>query len=240
MTQQDCIQYDEKYGLCLTDKPCKHKGSQGFCNRDSDIHEMAEKIREARKRRNHMSKIAVLDIETTGFLGNGGSIVEVGIVELDLSNGEITKVFDKLLKEERFDETHTQPPMGWIFNNSDLTVDDVLNAEPAEDILKEVQEVLNNYPLGCTAFNKKFDFGFLKDRGLTIKELPCPMMLATDVCKLPGRYGKYKWPSVEEAYAHFFPDDEYIEAHRGADDAVHEAKIVHKLYDMGIFRVPVE
>ena len=35
-----------------------------------------------------MEKILILDIETTGFLQEGGKIVEVGIVELDLSNGK--------------------------------------------------------------------------------------------------------------------------------------------------------
>ena len=32
-------------------------------------------------------KIGIIDIETTGFLQNGGKIVEVGIVELNLENG---------------------------------------------------------------------------------------------------------------------------------------------------------
>ena len=65
------------------------------------------------------------------------------------------------------------------------------------------------------------------------------MLLATDVCKLPSRNGKpgYKWPSVEEAWKHFFPNTKYVEAHRGADDAKHEALIVYELYKMGLFRI---
>lgn len=31
----------------------------------------------------------------------------------------------------------------------------------------------------------------------------CTMHAATDHCKLPGKYGKYKWPKLEEAYRHF-------------------------------------
>lgn len=32
-----------------------------------------------------------------------------------------------------------------------------------------------------------------------------------------------------------FGNTGYIEAHRGLDDAIHEAKIVYKLYQMGEF-----
>jgi len=36
-------------------------------------------------------KILILDIETTGFLQSGGKIVEVGIVELNLLNGDVSE-----------------------------------------------------------------------------------------------------------------------------------------------------
>lgn len=84
-----------------------------------------------------------------------------------------------------------------------------------------------------------FDFGFLKDRGFTFPiELDCPMKLSTDICKIPSPRGRgYKWPKVQEAYDFFFPDNEYIEKHRGADDAFYEADIVYKLYQMEIFKI---
>ncbi|MCK5906008.1 MAG: hypothetical protein KAG37_00375, partial [Flavobacteriales bacterium] len=83
-----------------------------------------------------------------------------------------------------------------------------------------------------------FDFEFLISRGFRFpKMLPCPMLLSTDVCKLPGNYGKYKWPKVEEAYDHFFPNNTYVEKHRGADDAFHEADIVYELHKMGLFKI---
>lgn len=185
-------------------------------------------------------KILVLDIETTGFLNQGGSIVEIGIVELDLETGEIEILFDSLCREEILTAKHREEPFGWIFRNSDLTPEAVRSAPPAIEVFDQVQALLNSYPLGCTAFNKAFDFGYLKDRGIQINELPCPMILATDVCKLPNQNGfsGYKWPKVEEAFAHLFPDWEYTEKHRGADDAYHEAMIVYKLYTMGVFKLP--
>lgn len=184
-----------------------------------------------------MRKILVLDIETTGFLKQGGSIVEIGIVDLNLDNGEVKEVFNSLVREDILTGKHREEPYGWIFRNSDLTVEAVREAPKMYDVFPEVQEILDSYPLGCTAYNKAFDFGFLRDRGFKINDLPCPMLLSTEICKLPGRFGLYKWPKVEEAFDFFFPDNEYTEKHRGADDAKHEAMIVYELYKRGIFKV---
>ncbi len=182
-------------------------------------------------------EILVLDIETTGFLKQGGSIVEIGIASLNLDTGEIKKVYDSLCREDRLNAKHRKSPFGWIFNNSDLTVEMVRDARPFSVVKNEVQEILDKYPSGCTAFNNVFDFGFLRDRGLKINGLPCPMKLSTDICKIPGRFGSYKWPNVEEAYEFFFGKTDYIEQHRGADDAMHEAEIVYELYKRGVFKL---
>ena len=180
-------------------------------------------------------KILITDIETTGFLNTGGSIVEIGAVSLDLENGEIKEVFNSLLKEDRLTAKDRE---AWIFSNSDLTVEAVRNAPKSSHVFERFQELLNQYPDGVTAFNNVFDFGFLEDRGLRFKKLPCPMKISTNICKIPSPRGRgYKWPKVEEAYKFFFPDTKYIEAHRGLDDARHEAEIVYKLYQMGVFCV---
>lgn len=183
-----------------------------------------------------MSKaILVVDIETSGFLNQGGKIVEIGIVKLNLDNGNITPAFSSLINEEGFNKKHTQGRFGWIFRNSDLEFTDVMQAPSLESQRKEIQELFNKYP--ATAYNKDFDFGFLENRGFQIKELPCPMLLATPIINLPpaNGYGSPKWPKVEEAWKFFFGDTGYVEAHRGLDDAKHEAKIVYELYERGCF-----
>jgi DNA polymerase III epsilon subunit-like protein len=186
----------------------------------------------------NVKEILIADIETTGFLNQGGSIVEVGIVSLDLDSGQVKTVFDSVCREPILTAKHRNEPFGWIFKNSSLTVEEVKAAPAMEKLFSQIQDILNSYPLGVTAYNKKFDFSFLKDRGFKIrKELPCPMLLATDVCKIPGKRGGYKWPKVEEAWKHFFPSVPYIEQHRGADDAKHEAAIVYELYKMGVFKI---
>lgn len=183
------------------------------------------------------SKILVLDIETTGFLNEGGSIVEIGAVELDLSTGDITEVYNSICREKMLTAKHRD---AWIFKNSDLTVEAVRDAKSFEMVKFEFQQVIDKYPAGATAFNRSFDFNFLSSRGVKfLKALPCPMLLATDICKLPNKngYSGYKWPKVEEAFAHFFPDVHYKEKHRGADDAFYEATIVHQLYLIGVFKI---
>jgi DNA polymerase-3 subunit epsilon len=184
-----------------------------------------------------MSKILILDIETTGFLQQGGKIVEVGIVELDLSNGNRTILFDEVCHEVGI--TLEEVEKSWIVQNSDLTTVRVKYSESLTNKAKRIQKILNDYPLGATAFNNAFDFGFLENRGFQFpKKLPCPMKLSTDICKIPhpNGYG-LKWPKVEEAHKHFFGDVGYIEKHRGADDAYYEAEIVYELYKMGIFKL---
>jgi DNA polymerase-3 subunit epsilon len=181
-------------------------------------------------------EILITDIETTGFNHQNDGILEIGAVSLNLKTGEIKEVFDSLLKEDLLTGRHHK---AWIFQNSDLKVEDVRNAPAAEKVLMEFQEVVDAYPYGCTAFNNKFDFGFLENRGITFaKKLPCPMLLSTNICGIPSPRGRgLKWPNVEEAFKFFFPEHQYTEKHRGLDDSKHEAMIVHELYKRGVFKI---
>ena len=181
-------------------------------------------------------KILIIDIETTGFLQAGGKIVEVGIVELCLETGNKKIIFDKVTHEKGI--TLEECEKSWIVNNSTMTVEDIRQSVVFDKLKPEIQEIINQYPNGSTAFNNVFDFGFLEDRGIVFpKKLACPMKLSTDICKLPNPRGGYKWPKVPEAYEYFFGKTEYIEQHRGADDALHEADIVLALHKKGIFKI---
>ena len=175
-------------------------------------------------------RIGIVDIETTDFLNRGGHIVEIGIAELHTTTGKIKPAYHTVCREAGMtgkDRT------AWIFQNSDLTVEEVRAAPDLESIRSDVAPYLDGYFDLITAYNKSFDFDFLRDREFQIgKEALCPMRVATPICKLPGRRG-FKWPSVEEAWRHFFPDEPYIEAHRGLDDAMHEARIVYELVKLG-------
>ncbi len=186
-----------------------------------------------------MNEIVVVDIETSGFQHQGGLVVEVGIVALNVDTGNICSEFSSVVKEKGFGEKHAKPPYGWIFNNSDLQYEDVLEAIDLMEILPKIQTIFDKYPWGATAYNKQFDFGFLKARGLRIKELPCIMLSAAPVVGLPPNpgYRDPKWPKVQEAWDFFFPNSTYIESHRALDDARHEALIAYELYRLGKIRI---
>ncbi len=184
---------------------------------------------------NDYNKVTVIDIETTGLDPLKDLIIEVGIVELSLINGETKILFDSFVKEPEYGEEHRD---SWIFNNSDLKFEDSEDAPLFNDLKKEIDEICNLNP--TTAFNKSFDLGFLKAREIKIPiELPCIMLTATNICRIPFPNGgsKYKWPSCQEAWDFFFPDIDYIEKHRAADDAIHEAKILLELYNRGQFPI---
>ena len=181
-------------------------------------------------------KILIIDIETTGFLKSGGKIVEVGIVELNLINGERKIIFDEVTHETGI--TRLEVETSWIVANSNLEVEDVRLSQNLKQLLPQIQTIITSYPNGATAYNRSFDFDFLEDRGIKFqKKIPCPMLLSTNICKIPTKYKKFKWPKVEEAYDFFFPNNSYTEKHRGADDAVHEAEIVYELYKIGAFEI---
>lgn len=179
--------------------------------------------------------IGVIDIETTGFMGAGGKIVEVGIAGLDTETGIVKECYHSLCREEGM----TIKDRGaWIFENSCLTVEEIREAPFFDLIMPDIQHYLDSFDF-VTAYNKRFDFDFLRSRKVSIgDEWPCPMIKATNICKIAktgkgAHYGGFKWPNVEEAWSFFFPDEEYVELHRGLDDAMHEAKIVFELFKLG-------
>ena len=166
----------------------------------------------------------MIDLETTSLEASEGKIVEIGMVELDTDTGEIHTLINALVKEEGF---RLADQFAWIFAKSTLLFDDIKNAPPLELTRPALQANLNFYP--TTAFNKKFDFGYLYFRRFAIpNQLPCIMETVTPIMKLPHWKYKYKYPSMEEAWKYFMKTP-YTEVHRACDDATHEAQLLNHL-----------
>jgi len=184
-----------------------------------------------------MSRILIIDLETTGFLQNGGKIVEVGIVGLNLETGAKKILFDEVCHERPISRKEVEE--SWIVKNSTMTVEAIQKSRQLKFLQPRIQEILNKFPTGATAFNNAFDFGFMENRGFVFpKKLDCPMKLCTNICKIPNKSRSgYKWPNFEEAHKYFFGETGYVEQHRGADDAFYEADLVFKLYQLGIFKI---
>ena len=181
-----------------------------------------------------MSKVLIVDIESTGFSSRKDKIIEIAIVELDLTNGNVEIVFDELINE--YGLTQNEFTESWIFKNSNIKMSDIAQAKNLQYHWLKIQEIISANPIGITAFNNSFDFRFLAERQFYIlRKLKDPMRLSKNICRIPDKRGNNKNPTVEEAYNYFYPGENYIETHRAAHDAIQEAKIVYKLYKMGVF-----
>ena len=162
-----------------------------------------------------------------------GLILEVGIVELNLATGETKILFDSFVKEPDFGKEHKD---SWIFHNSDLKFEDCETAPSLDHVKNQIQEIFNRYSL--TAYNNSFDFGFIESRGFTIKkDIPDIMAAAKEACKIRYSRGGYKNPRMQEAWDNLFPNTNYIEKHRAADDAIHEAIMLFEMYKRGNYIV---
>jgi len=54
----------------------------------------------------------------------------------------------------------------------------------------------------------------------------CTKEASTPIMKLPGKYGKYKWPTLDEAYRHFVDKNGFSGAHRAIVDVEACAKVL--------------
>jgi DNA polymerase III subunit epsilon len=180
-------------------------------------------------------KIGVIDIETSDFFDKGGSILEVGIVIVDTEKKTLNKAFNSLCKEPSFGEKDRD---AWVFSNSNLTYDMIDQCKQSfDDIRDEIQAIINVCDY-VTAYNKAFDFEFLRDRGVEIaNECACLMLEAAQICKIPKPYhwrkntpdDPYKWPSVNECWKKVFPHIAYDEKHRALDDSIHEGLLCYQM-----------
>lgn len=106
-------------------------------------------------------KLLVIDIETDG-LRPPANILEVGIASLD-ENLRISEEFSCLIKSKNINK------FAWIFDNSDLTYEEIMeNGKIWNTVKPTIQQLVNQYPV--TAYNCKFDFKFLLHYGIETKE----------------------------------------------------------------------
>ncbi|MHA2032541.1 MAG: 3'-5' exonuclease [Candidatus Kariarchaeaceae archaeon] len=190
---------------------------------------------------NRIDEIYVIDTETSGIEGFPHDLVyEIGICCLQIESGDIEPVYNQILGYDENELTKDQKK-AWIFQNSTLMLDDVLNARKAEIIALEIRELLHKKYIAF--FNCDFDYEkFLQHAPFSLKDgencylLPCIMKELTPICKLTNPYyGGYKWPKLVEALEVLFTDEELqdfnqtLDRHRALSDAYESAKCLYKL-----------
>jgi len=65
----------------------------------------------------------------------------------------------------------------------------------------------------------------------------CTMEASTPICKLPGNYGRFKWPKLQEAHQHFF-GKEFDGAHNAMADVRACAAVYFAMHPLPKVEVP--
>jgi hypothetical protein len=68
-----------------------------------------------------------------------------------------------------------------------------------------------------------------------IRTLPhyCTMLESTTMCNLPGRYGKPKWPKLQELHKFLF-GEEFTGAHSALDDVKATRRCYYAMKERGL------
>ena len=205
--------------------------------------------------------VLIIDTETTGLSGYPKDrVLEIGIAELE--EGSVRPVYSEIIRYSdivEFDRKYVNPDGSegiWIYRNSDLRMEDTLNAAMDVDaVAAEVREIV--YGREVTSYNVSFDFGkFLYHEPWNLKELcsvPYDIMeLATkrvyslaEADMIPDKalqerllrereesYYPEKWVRSIDAYRALCPEDLMgLEGmrHRAIDDAVMEGWVLKTL-----------
>ena len=98
---------------------------------------------------------------------------------------------------------------------------------PIVDALGELETMLSQ-SAAAVAHNVQFDESMLSreyrlakfvDRPFAGKQVFCTMLESTNLCKIPGKWGNYKWPSLAEAHKKLVGRD-VVEAHDAMGDVI--------------------
>jgi hypothetical protein len=178
-------------------------------------------------------EILVLDIEATDVNKKVALLLELGAVVLNTKTGDIREVFSATFKDPKLTRKHSK---AWIFDNSDMTVEEIRNSKPITDYQDEIQAIFTEFSGRITAWNRPYDSGVLERYGFDLgEEMGDPMRISTPHFGLLNKGGRPKWPKVIEAYPIIMGVEKYDEAHRGLQDAKDEAAIIYELIKLGVY-----
>lgn len=179
-------------------------------------------------------KIIVIDTETTGLDPLTSEILEIAIVGVDLNTlGHFETLLDTLVRPVYPDWTDC-----WFMQHSGLAPELWDEAPSMKDMRDIIKSHFSEAPV--TSYNRRFDLAMLAQYGIYPNHLcSCLMLEATNILKLPGRYGDYKWPSLKQSWEHFHPGKEFCEKHRAGSDAQYAAEVALALAKGGHIYIPV-
>lgn len=190
------------------------------------------------------AKYLIFDTETTGLpkrwgapisdIENWPRLVQIAWFKCD-KFGNILSETDYIIK-----------PDGFIIPDDAANVHgittDIANekGKSLSIIMTEFSKAINKSSI-LVAHNMKFDEKIVgaefirEDIENELSEMPkiCTMESTTKYCKLPGKYGNYKWPSLSELHCKLFGVD-FEDAHDATVDVRACTKCLFKLKNNGI------
>lgn len=166
-------------------------------------------------------KLLIFDTETTGLPNNKRQsalskpnnwphIVSISWVIMESKTSEIIKVNNHIIK-----------PIGWTVPQESTRIHGIshdMAVQKGEDLSTIIRQFMSDPCDMIVAHNIEFDMNVLTnaivwDLGMEPPMFPqeiCTMKLSTNICKIPGKYRDYKYPSLKELYFHVFskyPDE---------------------------------
>ena len=218
--------------------------------------------------------ILVLDTETTGLMGAkykespfrdpffkterpvdydsldwsryGDIVVDVGICEVNLRQRTVKEVYSSIVGYDVSTWTE-EMKTSWIFENTDLTVEEVAEAKPFSQVRKDVIDIVDGRFL--TTYNVQYDldkFLYCFPWNLQGRFTECRdiMLAAKDICKLKSEhYGvsEYRYPKLDYAYKTILEGQDPagingVQDHRALSDARVASHLLIKLNDDGHYR----
>jgi DNA polymerase-3 subunit epsilon len=165
-------------------------------------------------------KLLIFDTETTGLPesrnpavdgpNNWPHLVSISWVVLDSTINKIEKVRNYVIK-----------PIDWIIPAESTSIHGITHDEAVRygsDLSNVITEFMSEQCDAMVAHNMDFDINVLTNAILWDLRLPypvyprqlCTMKLGRAICKLPGTFGRYKYPKLKEFYQHVFqttPDE---------------------------------
>jgi len=207
--------------------------------------------------------VLIIDTETTGLRGiPEDRVLEIGIAEYDEVSGNISPVYSEMIRYDdivEFDSKYVNPDGSrriWIYRNSDMRVEDTLNApKDLDTVVKEVRNIVSGKEV--TSYNVGFDLGkFLYQepwniRNIVTRKIDIMKLATAKVYELAdsdsiedkglqerllrereGSPYPEKWVRSIDAYRVLCPEDPMrLEGmrHRAIDDAVMEGWILKSL-----------
>lgn len=178
----------------------------------------------------------IFDTETTGFIQKGlpltdplqPKILQLAFMQVDSENFEVQNVVSLFINHDNL----TIPQEAKNIHHIDEEKCRLLGV--TESYALHIFERLWNQSDRHFAYNVQYDVDLIRCALLRLNRGELDAKLGhtidvmepfTNLCKLPGKYGKYKWPKLEEAYDFCFKTKPPL-SHNALADVHATAKIL--------------